>query len=234
MINLYKPNSKNSGAALSIKVANAENKEGKKLAYASGSVFLKIIKQDGWDDNKKRGYFKNNVENKDGNISVILNINEVCEILQCFKYGRAIYNAEIDYSDRKSESESAKKASFFHKTSKGSKSIRLYPKYENFKRGSFAFGVNDITNKNSIGIILESGEVRLIEEFLSAVVRKHFDQRIDADLVYFTKNQASGESKKTASTEKKQSRQEDENEDEFADTGSDNGSELEDDDDMPF
>jgi hypothetical protein len=202
MISLYKPNSKNTGAALSISAGNAQTKDRKNLPYVSGSVFLKIAKQCGWDEDSRTGFFKDSFSNKDSNISVLLGTNEIAEILQCFRDKRAINNVQGDYSNRDSILNSTKKASFFHRTKNGDKSIKLYPAKEGCSDGSFVFGVSDITNKVNIGMILSSSEVRMMEEAFQTLLFKYYSREIDEAVAYFTKNQNNQKPKSAPSSRK--------------------------------
>lgn len=229
MINLYKPNKKNTGAALSFDAANAQTKDRKMLAHSNGSVYVTMAKQSGWDDQKRIGYFRDSYKDDSKNVRVILGDHEIAEILQCFRDKRAVNDVQIDYTDRDSVLESSKKATFFHRSKAGDKVIKLYPAKKNCSDGSFVFGVSDITNKIHIGIILTSNEARMIEEALTALLQKYYSSQIDSSLAYSVKNQGNKNSQK--STPKKE---ESSDEDEFAEDDPESGSELEDDEDVPF
>jgi hypothetical protein len=203
------------------------------LPFPNGSVFLTIAKQAGWNNESRTGYFKESFQDKKSHIVLMLGSHEIAEILQCFREKRAINNVEVDYSSRDSVLDSTKKASFFHRSQNGDKSLKLYPSKENCSDGAFVLGVSDITNRINIGMILTSSEARMIEEALSALLQKMFFHEIDDSIAYSVKNQGNGKSKNGSS--KKSPKEDPMEEDEFADTDDGTGSELEDDEeDMPF
>lgn len=231
MLTLFKPNKKNTGSALTISAANAQTKDGKTLPYSNGTVFVKLVKQEGWNDEKGNGFFKNNFKNKDGHIMIALGPQEVAEILQCIREKRCINGKEVDYSSRDSitKSTSEKYAHFFHRGADGNKTLKFFPAKENCSDGNFALSVGDITNRMNIGIYLTSAEARMIEEAFVVLLQKYFSHEIDSTLSYFTKNQMNKNSQKSAPRKEKSP-----DEDEFAEDDPELGSELEDDDDMPF
>ena len=62
-ISIYKPNSKNSGSGFSFQMGvDTKSKE--------PALFIKSILQHSWDSEKKQGYFKDNLDNPDKNITV--------------------------------------------------------------------------------------------------------------------------------------------------------------------
>jgi hypothetical protein len=67
MLTLFKPNAKNTGAAVSISFNSKDEKKG---------VFLEFLKQVGWDDSRKKGSFKGGLK-----ITCKLNTTEVGQIL---------------------------------------------------------------------------------------------------------------------------------------------------------
>jgi hypothetical protein len=235
MVTLFKPNKKNTGAALFLSALNARTKDGVVLPRVSGNVMFKIVKQEGWNDKTHNGYFKGNMKRKDASVMVSLGLNEIAEVLQCFREKRCIGNKKIDYSNKDSisKSSSEKYANFFHRGDDGDKSFRLYPRYEGCSDGSFVLAISDITNKVSVGMALTSSESRLIEEALISLLNKYYSTEIDSSISYFSKNQGNNKSKDDSS--KKSPKEEPTDEDEFADTDDGTGSELEDDEeDMPF
>lgn len=74
---LYKPNSKNTGAAFSFD--SVKDKDGRNV------MFVSMIQQHSWDDKKKNGSFKENAKNPDKSATIMLSYNEAGEILSSFK-----------------------------------------------------------------------------------------------------------------------------------------------------
>lgn len=77
MKTLYKPNSKNSGSALNLKINPTE-----------GCVFLSMIKQSTWDERTKKGSFKGNVENPNATVNVKLSLLECAGIVDAIESNR--------------------------------------------------------------------------------------------------------------------------------------------------
>jgi hypothetical protein len=70
-LTFYKPNSKNTGSAFQAS-----------LGRKNDELFFKIIKQVSWDDEKRRGSFKENAVDPSKNLSVKLNAVEAASIIQ--------------------------------------------------------------------------------------------------------------------------------------------------------
>jgi hypothetical protein len=74
---LYKPNSKNTGAAFSFD--SVKDKDGRNV------LFVSMIQQHSWDNEKKNGSFKENAKNPDKSATIMLSYNEAGEFLSSFK-----------------------------------------------------------------------------------------------------------------------------------------------------
>jgi|TARA_R100001460_G_scaffold17878_2_gene38092 hypothetical protein len=74
---LYKPNSKNTGAAFSFDLA--KDKKNNAVMYVS------MIQQHSWNDKTKSGSFKENAKNPEKSGTIKLSANEAGEILSSFK-----------------------------------------------------------------------------------------------------------------------------------------------------
>ena len=74
---LYKPNSKNTGAAFSFDLA--KDKKGNAVMYVS------MIQQHSWNDKTKSGSFKENAKNPEKSGTIKLSANEAGEVLSSFK-----------------------------------------------------------------------------------------------------------------------------------------------------
>lgn len=74
---LYKPNSKNTGAAFSFD--SVKDRDGRNV------LFVSMIQQYSWDDNKKNGSFKENAKNPDKSATIMLSFNEAGEFISSFR-----------------------------------------------------------------------------------------------------------------------------------------------------
>lgn len=75
-LSFYKPNSSNKGAASQFQYGAKENDYG---------LYLSIIKQFAWDDNKKRGSFSENAKNPSKNKKIKFNSTEassICRVIE--------------------------------------------------------------------------------------------------------------------------------------------------------
>lgn len=77
MIQFYKPNGKNTGAACSFWYS-PQNK----------AFFASIIRQASWDAKSKTGSFQKNKNNPEKNIKIKLNLNEIGGVLDCIENNR--------------------------------------------------------------------------------------------------------------------------------------------------
>lgn len=71
---LYKPNSKISGSAMSLRLSNERD-----------CVFLNMISQATWNDETKKGGFKENRENENKSLAAKLNVDDLGGILDSLK-----------------------------------------------------------------------------------------------------------------------------------------------------
>jgi hypothetical protein len=74
---LYKPNSKNTGAAFSFDLVNDRNNK--------PVLFVSMIQQHSWNDSAKTGSFKENAKNPEKSATIKLTENEAGEFLSSFK-----------------------------------------------------------------------------------------------------------------------------------------------------
>lgn len=74
---LYKPNSKNTGAAFSFD--SVKDRDGRNV------LFISMIQQYSWDDKKKNGSFKENAKNPDKSATIMLSFNEAGEFISSFR-----------------------------------------------------------------------------------------------------------------------------------------------------
>ena len=89
-ISLYKPTAKNTGCAFSFHYGVTKNEE--------PCVFMRAIKQHGWDSIKKIGNFSSNRDDPSKNLSLKFNEFECGAIVNCFK-NRFEYNTFHKFED---------------------------------------------------------------------------------------------------------------------------------------
>ena len=157
---LYKPNLKNSGCAMSFQLG--KEKDG------SPCFFVNSVLQARWNDQNKTGSFKENAKNPEKSCVVKMNTNEAGEILSSIRS-----RIPVD---------------FFHKTDKGSTIIKFTPWDKDRKvKGhngdetykSPAFGFTIIKGSSSFKIALEAGETEILAAFMEELIRAdlYFDKR---------------------------------------------------------
>ena len=79
IVQYYKPNSKNTGCAVSFDIGpNQKNKE--------PCVFVRAIKQFSWNQDKRTGSFSENSKNPDKSISLKLCLSSIFSNLSVFTY----------------------------------------------------------------------------------------------------------------------------------------------------
>ena len=92
-ISIYKPNSKNTGSGFSFQMGiESKNKE--------PALFIKSILQHSWDADKRQGYFRDNLDHPDKNITVKFSEFEIGHILHAMRT-RSTYTAFHAYGDDK-------------------------------------------------------------------------------------------------------------------------------------
>ena len=158
---IYKPNSKNLGAAFSFEISNLKSGE--------PALFISAVQQSGWNDNSKTGSFKENAKNPEKSINVKMSTNEAGEFLSSLK-------TRIPFVA-------------FHKNNDDSTVIKFTPwdKNKTIKEkdgdktySSPAFGLSISKNSSKIfKIAFEAGET----EVLSVLLKDFIMQSL-----YFNKN----------------------------------------------
>ena len=92
-ISIYKPNAKNTGSGFSFQMGvDTKSKE--------PALFIKSILQHSWDSDKRQGYFKDNLENPDKNITVKFSEFEIGHIMHAMRT-RSTYTTFHAYADDK-------------------------------------------------------------------------------------------------------------------------------------
>lgn len=146
MIELYKPNSKNTGCAFGFKL-------GVTGKYKEPCVYVNAIMQHSWDEKTRNGSFAENAKNPEK--TTIIKLNQ-------FELGGIIYAIE-NYSEYK--------GFHTHGDNKTAISFKPYSKQD----GTKAFSLT-ITKNSALkfGIGIEAGEAYAIREFFKMVLQQLF------------------------------------------------------------
>ena len=146
-ISIYKPNSKNTGSGFSFQMGiDTKTKE--------PALFIKSILQHTWDSSKKQGYFKENLQNPDKNITVKFSEFEIGHIIHAMRT-RSTYTTFHSYVDDKTSI----KFMPWKKKSKKSFKNEETGKWEDKWIEVDAFSVSFVRNGNQNFVIgLEPGE----------------------------------------------------------------------------
>lgn len=148
---LYKPNSKNTGAAFSFRVVT-QDKEGNP---SKPTLFMQSIKQASWDDNKKTGSFSENAKDPEKNVYVKLNENEVGGIIHAIE-NYTEFSAFHSYNEDKTQI-----------------SFRPYTKKDKDQTKAFSLGIVKNTSMK-FGIGVEISEARTLKSFLELFLIRFF------------------------------------------------------------
>lgn len=154
---IYKPNSKNNGSAFSFSVNKGSNNK--------TVLFVSMIQQYGWNDNKKTGSFKENSKNKEKSATIALSAVEAGEILSSFK-------TRIPFLA-------------FHRKGDDTTIIKFTPwdkkrKIKEQNGDKFyetpAFGICITRNSSqTFKIPLEAGETEVLSELLKEFIKQSFE-----------------------------------------------------------
>lgn len=155
---VYKPNSKNTGCAVSFNMFT--DKDGEMV------MFLNAIQQASWDDKTKTGSFAANRKDPTKSASVMFNLTECGAMLYAFN--------------------SRTPKNFYHKTPKGTKSITLSPWDKEAKvmvKGkenvfiSHAFGMSiTVDGSSNYSIPFEPGEIENIKSLITAGMLSYYSK----------------------------------------------------------
>lgn len=163
LVSIYKPNSKNSGHAMSVSISKDFDDKNNKVPP---SIMVEIVKQSSWDNSKKQGSFKHPKGSKGKKTLMKLTDSEVGDILYSIEKGKTF--------------------SAFHKFGDSSKSIKIVTEGTERKiKGQDSetvrlvkFGITE----NSIGfyLLLTAGESQLFLEALRFGLSKIFNSKNNA------------------------------------------------------
>jgi hypothetical protein len=165
-LQIYKPNSKNTGCAISFQISHYKKEQ-------EPQFFINCIRQHSWDDRKKTGSFAGNRKDNAKFIALKFNEFELGEIIHTFRSYDPYYS--------------------FHSSSETKTQIRLtsYPKKRG--KGEFsaeikAFGLTIIRNgSDTFKIPLDPGECyriislieryfRVLDDYREAKAKKNFSE----------------------------------------------------------
>lgn len=161
MVQIYHPNKNNTGFACSFSQSDKD-----KVIYAS------LLKQSGWDPNRRIGVFKDSKNDPFKNVNIKLELVEVAGILDCIDRNRPLSTMH----DGEKQIKSIQFSPWMNKVQEGEKPTQ--------KGYSFSITVTDkedSTIKNSFYIGLTFAEARLVREFLIFSLRKTFVRTVNKD-----------------------------------------------------
>lgn len=164
-IALYKPNSKNTGTAVNLRVGTGK--------YNVPALYIGAIQQHSWDESRKLGSFSENAKDPDKTINIKLNEFECGEIVNSIK-DRVEYSTFHKFDDNSTVIK-------FTPWDKPRKISKFNPKTKSFDESNVvvgAFGLTITRNGNqTFKISIEPGEVRVIEEFLKHYLKEFFEAK---------------------------------------------------------
>ena len=167
-IQIYKPNSKNSGAAFTFALSKGSN-------GLAPTLYISAISQYSWDENKKIGSFAGNAKDPEKTVNVKINELECGEIISAFK-DRRDYTTFHSYEG----SSTTIKLSPWDKPSKVSK---YDPSSKSFKEEKItvpSFGITISKGKgNSFKIAVDPGVIEVLSSFLSIFINEILKFKID-------------------------------------------------------
>jgi hypothetical protein len=167
-IQLYKPNSKNSGAAFTFSIGSNKNN-------SLPAFYINAISQFSWDENKKVGTFAGNSKDPEKKVNVKLSENECGEFISAIK-NRHEYSAFHAYE----ENTTTIKFSPWDKDVKVSKYDPSSKSYKDSKVKVPAFGITISKGKgSSFKIGIDPGEVELLLKFLETFLTRFIQEKID-------------------------------------------------------
>ena len=150
IVQYYKPNSKNTGCAVSFDIGpNQKNKE--------PCVFVRAIKQFSWNQDKRTGSFSENSKNPDKSISLKLNEIEIGGLI----------NAITNYCE----------FSAFHSYQDNKTAISFKPYSKKDGTKAFSFSINR-NSANKFGIGVEMSEAYSLLEFLKLYLQELYLHRL--------------------------------------------------------
>tara|TARA_B100002019_G_C21268329_1_gene600692 strand:+ start:2717 stop:3376 length:660 start_codon:yes stop_codon:yes gene_type:complete len=166
-IQLYKPNSKNTGAAFTFSIGSNKNN-------SLPAFYINAISQFSWDADKKIGTFSGNSKNPDKKVNVKLSELECGEFISAIK-NRHEYSAFHAYENNSTSI----KFSPWEKDVKVSKYDPSSKSYKDSKVKVPAFGLTISKGKgSSFKIGIDPGEVEVLLKLLEAYLQDFIKEKI--------------------------------------------------------
>ena len=177
-ISIYKPNSKNTGSGFSFQMGvDTKSKE--------PALFIKSILQHTWDSQKKQGYFKDNLDNPEKNITVKFSEFEIGHIMHAMRT-RSTYTTFHAYGEDKTSIKFMPWQKKSKKSAKNEKTGEWEDKWVEID----AFSISFVRNGNQNFVIgLEPGETEEVIEYMRFVLHSLFQARFDKQQADFAKSQ---------------------------------------------
>ena len=180
---LYKPNSKNTGAAFTFSIGSDRKND-------EPVLFISAIAQHGWNSEKKIGSFSPNAKDPEKTVNVKFNEYECGEILSAIKH-RHVYSAFHSFDDKSATIK-------FTPWDKAVKVSQYDSEAKDFKESTIqvpAFGVSISKGKgHTFKIPLNAGETEVLSEYLCFLLRKLFEVRTSRQREAFLKKRGEFES----------------------------------------
>ncbi len=194
-IQIYKPNSKNTGSAFTFSKSK-DKKTGQPVFYISS------ISQYSWNEESKTGSFSGNSKNPDKTINVKISELEAGAFLSCFS-SRYEYTAFHSYEGNNTTI----KATPWDKKQKISKYDPSTKGFSDVEIEVPAFGFTLSKGKgNSIKIALDPGEVEVITRLFDIFIKDYLEYQISKSESY---SNSSANKSKTEPAEEEQDEPED-------------------------
>ena len=138
IVQLYKPNPRNTGYAFSFDIGSANQSQ-------EPCVYVRAVRQHSWNDKKRTGSFSENAKNPENSLSIKINEIEMGGLINAIE-NKTEFSAYHSYEDNKTQI-----------------SFKPYQKKDGSQ--AFSFGVTrNSTNKFGIGV--EVSEAYCLLEFL--------------------------------------------------------------------
>ena len=154
IVQLYKPNPRNTGCAFSCDIGSANQK-------GEHCVYIRAVRQFSWDDKKKTGSFSQNSKNPEASISIKLNEVEIGGLIHAIeKYTE--FSAYHSYEDNKT-------------------SISFKPYQKKNGDPAFSFGVTR-NSANKFGIGVEMSEAYNLLEFFKFFLHELYGHRLEKNM----------------------------------------------------
>jgi hypothetical protein len=155
MIQFYKPNAKNTGAACSFWYSPDKD-----------AFFSNIIRQASWNAKSRTGSFQENKKNKEKNVLIKLNLNEIGGIIDCLENNR-----EFSAYHAAPQSEHITKMKFAKYVKEGEQLGFIFMASKEPK--------DDPSSKINFSIALNFGESKALQQCLLFMMNSMFTDKIE-------------------------------------------------------